>query len=68
MYSSTSTALRLLGDRLALDTVLVFDEFHYPGWQHHEYRAWCEFTAERDREFGYLAYTDDSEQLIVWLH
>ncbi len=47
LYSSTKTVLDLLGDRLAPDAVLLFDEFfNYPGWQHHEYRAWTEFLAE----------------------
>jgi len=68
LYSSTSTVLRLLGDRLGPGTVLVFDEFfHYPGWQHHEYRAWCEFIAERDPGFDYLGYTADNEQLVIRL-
>lgn len=69
LYSSTSTVLRLLGGRLGPDTVLVFDVFfYYPGWQHHEYRAWCEFIAERERVFDYLAYTADNEQVVIRLH
>jgi glycosyltransferase involved in cell wall biosynthesis len=68
LYSSTSTVLRLLGDRLGPDTVLVFDEFFgYPGWQCHEYRAWCEFIAERGARFDYIAYTANNEQIALRL-
>jgi predicted O-methyltransferase YrrM len=71
LYSSTSTVLRLLGDRLGPGTVLVFDEFfRYPGWRQHEYRAWCEFIATRDRGYDYLAYTADcerAEQVVIRL-
>lgn len=68
LYSSTSTVLRLLGDRLGPGTVLVFDEFfRYPGWQQHEYRAWCEFIATWDRGYEYIAYTANHEQVAIKL-
>ena len=69
LYSSTKTVLDLVGDRLAPDAVLVFDEFfNYPGWQQHEFRAWTEFVEETGRTFEYLAYTGNNEQVVVRLH
>lgn len=56
LYSSTTTVLDLLEDRLVPGSVLVFDEFfNYPGWQQHEYRAWTEFVARTGVAFEYLA-------------
>ncbi|OOL32514.1 hypothetical protein GQ85_06945 [Rhodococcus rhodochrous] len=68
LYSSTTTVLDLLEDRLVPGTVLVFDEFfNYPGWQRHEYRAWTEFVTRTGTAFEYLAYTADNEQVVVQL-
>lgn len=69
LYSSTKTVLDLTRERLAPETVLVFDEFfNYPGWQQHEYRAWTEFLQQTGRTFEYLAYTGNHEQVVVLLH
>ncbi len=69
LYSSTKTVFDLLGDRLAADAILLFDEFfNYPGWRLHEYRAWTEFTARTGRTFEYLGYTGNNEQVAVRLH
>ncbi|GAA4487416.1 class I SAM-dependent methyltransferase [Rhodococcus olei] len=66
LYSSTTTVLDAIGDRLRPGTVLVFDEFfNYPGWQQHEYRAWTEFVDRTGLRFEYLAYTGDNEQVVV---
>jgi predicted O-methyltransferase YrrM len=69
LYSSTKTILALTEDRLAQDAVLLFDEFfNFPGWQQHEFRAWTEFLERTGRTFEYLAYTGNSEQVVVRLH
>ena len=69
LYSSTKTVFDLLGDRLAADAILLFDEFfNYPGWRLHEYRAWTEFIARTGRTFEYLGYTGNNEQVVVRLH
>ncbi|MFZ0832676.1 MAG: class I SAM-dependent methyltransferase [Mycobacterium sp.] len=69
LYSSTKTVLDLLGDRLAPDAVLLFDEFfNYPGWQRHEYKAFQEFLARTSRTFEYLGYTGNNEQVAIRLH
>lgn len=66
LYSSTVTVLDLVADRLAVGTVIVFDEyFNFPGWRNHEYRAWTEFVARTGTEFDYLGYTVDNEQVVV---
>jgi predicted O-methyltransferase YrrM len=69
LYSSTTTVLKLINDRLAPNAVLLFDEFfNYPGWQRHEFRAWNEFVAKTGRTFDYLAYTANNEQVAIRLH
>ncbi|MDI9916212.1 class I SAM-dependent methyltransferase [Rhodococcus sp. IEGM 1379] len=66
LYSSTKTVLDLLGDRLVPGSIVVFDEFfNYPGWQHHEYRAWTEFVTRTGISFEYVGYTVDNEQVIA---
>jgi len=38
--------------------VLQFDEyFNYPGWEHHEYKAFQELVEERKLGYKYLGYT-----------
>ena len=69
LYSSTKTVLDLVGDQLAPDAVLLFDEFfNYPGWRRHEYRAFNEFIARTGRTFEYLGYTGNNEQVALRLH
>lgn len=66
LYSSARTVLELVGPRLHPGSVIVFDEyFNYPGWQHHEYRAWQEYVAATHTEFVYEGYTVDNEQVVV---
>nr|WP_179798147.1 class I SAM-dependent methyltransferase [Actinomycetospora corticicola] len=66
LYSSTTTALELVGPRLRPGSVVVFDEYlNHPGWQDGEHRAWREFVAAHDVEFVYEAFTHDSEQVVV---
>jgi ABC-type polysaccharide/polyol phosphate transport system ATPase subunit/peptidoglycan/LPS O-acetylase OafA/YrhL len=66
LYSSARTVLTLVGPRLAVGTVIVFDEyFGYPGWREHEYRAWQEYVAESGVRFAYEGYTADNEQVVV---
>ncbi len=69
LYSSSKTVLDLVGDRLAPDAVLVFDEFfNFPGWRQHEFRAWTEFVARTGRTFEYLGFTGNNEQVVLRLH
>lgn len=66
LYSSTTTVLEHVGDRLVEGSIVVFDEyFNYPGWPDHEHRAWTEFVARTGTSFTYEAYTRDNEQVAV---
>ncbi len=56
LYSSTRTVLDLLAPRFRPGTVLLFDEyFNYPGWQHHEFKAFQETVEELGLDYEYLA-------------
>lgn len=66
MYSSTKTILDNLEDRLVPGVIIQFDEFfNYPGWEHHEYRAWKEFVDRTGIDFEYAAYSAADEQVVV---
>lgn len=57
LYSSTVTILTALRARIVPGTVIVFDEyFNYPGWEHHEFRAFREFIGESGLRYEYLGY------------
>ncbi len=60
LYSSTATVLTHIRDRLQPGSVVVFDEyFNYPGWRHHEFRAWQEFGAA----YRYEAFVPSHQQV-----
>lgn len=66
LYSSTTTVLDLVGDRLVPGSVVLFDEYlNHPGWEGGEHRAWTEFVDRTGREFRYEGYTYDHEQLVL---
>jgi len=57
LYSSTRTALDVLGHWLVAGTVLVFDEyFNYPNWRQHEFRAFQEFVCAQAVRYRYLGF------------
>ena len=52
LYSSTRTVFDHLGDRFVPGTIVVFDEyFGFHGWQHHEHKAFQEFSARSGLDF-----------------
>jgi predicted O-methyltransferase YrrM len=66
LYSSAKTVLEHVGPRLRVGSIVLFDEFfNYPGWQDHEYRAWCEHVEKTGIGFRYRGYTIDHEQVIL---
>jgi len=66
LYSSTVTVFTELGDRIESGTVLLFDEyFNYPGWQHHEHKAFLEFIERTGLKYEYIAYNARGEQVAV---
>jgi hypothetical protein len=57
LYSSTVDILNGIADRVAVGTVIVFDEyFNYTNWERHEFKAWHEFVERQGLEYEYLAY------------
>jgi hypothetical protein len=64
LYSSTMDILRHLGPHLAPGSVVAFNEyFNYPGWQHHEYKAWQEWVAASGARYRYLACNARHQQV-----
>jgi hypothetical protein len=53
LYGVAKYILDACRDRMN-DTVVVFDEFfNYPGYVHHEFKAWAEFQGENDQIFDF---------------
>ncbi len=66
IYSSTKTIFDLLASRIVAGTVIVFDEyFNYPGWRHHEYKAFQEFCATSGHSYRYLGYAGEKGHVAV---
>lgn len=66
IYSSTKTIFALLEPRIVAGTVIVFDEyFNYPGWRHHEYKAFQEFCSASGRSYRYLGYAGEKGHVSV---
>ncbi len=57
IYSSTRDILGLLTDRIEPGTVIVFDDyFNFPGWEHHEHKAFYEYLGANNLTYEPLAY------------
>jgi hypothetical protein len=66
LYSSAVTVLEQLEPRIVPGTVIVFDEyFNYPGWEHHEYRAFQEFIARTGRGYEYIGLASSAQAVAV---
>lgn len=66
LYSSASTVLSALEDRIVSGTKIIFDEyFNYPTWQEHEYKAFQEFVHRTGKRYEYIAYTDKGFSVAV---
>lgn len=66
LYSSARTVFNLVGPRLQVGSIVIFDEFfNYPGWRRHEYRAWREFLDATGAQATYEAYTANNEQVVA---
>jgi hypothetical protein len=63
IYSSTVDILSNLKNRIIPGTVILFDELiGYDAWEHHEYKAFMEFTKEHDVEFEWIAFVANAGQ------
>ena len=68
LYSSTKTIFDLLTPRLSNGCVIVFDEYwNYPGWQHHERKAFAEFTDKTRIRYRYDSFVPTNQQVCVVL-
>lgn len=68
LYSSTTSAFRILGERLRTGTVIQFDEYwNYLEADEGEMKAFREFVAERALGFRYLGYNANYMQASVVL-
>lgn len=66
LYSSATTVLDLLHNRIKSGTVIVFDEyFNYPGWQNGEFKAFEEFCDKYSMKYEYIAFNEQHEQCAV---
>ncbi|MCW5604489.1 MAG: class I SAM-dependent methyltransferase, partial [Burkholderiales bacterium] len=66
LYSSAVTVLHHLRPRIVPGTVILFDEyFNYPGWQHHEYRAFQEFVRDGGFSYEYLGFASSHQSVAV---
>lgn len=66
LYSSTKTIFDNLYDKIIPGTIIVFDEYmNYPGWQMHEYKAFQEFTKNRNIEYSYLSLIPNHQQVCI---
>lgn len=65
LYSSTTTVLSALRERIVPGTILVFDDyFGYPGWKSGgEFLAFAEFLAVSGYPFEYLACNAAGQQV-----
>lgn len=66
LYSSAVTVLERLSPRIGCGTVIVFDEyFNYPGWEHHEFRAFQEFIRATGLRYQYLGFASSHQGVAV---
>ncbi|WP_181292131.1 TylF/MycF/NovP-related O-methyltransferase [Brachyspira hampsonii] len=55
LYSSAKTIFDNVYDRIESGTIIQFDEYYnYPGWKHHEYKAFKEFADKYNVEYEYI--------------
>lgn len=58
LYSSTHTVLQEILPLLQIGTILVFDEYlGFPGYEHHEFRAWHEFSRQFHIGYEYTGFS-----------
>ena len=66
LYGGTKTIFDKLGNLIKPDTVIVFDEyFNYPGWQHHEFRAFQEYVERKKIKYRYDSFVSKHQQVCV---
>ena len=66
IYESAVDIFSHLGARLIPGSIIIFDEyFNYPGWQHHEHKAWQEFIGSSGMTYEYLSFASSAQSLMI---
>jgi predicted O-methyltransferase YrrM len=66
LYSSTKTVFDNIAPLLSTGSIIVFDEYwNYPGWQHHEHKAFRELVKEWSLPHSYEAFVSWHQQVCV---
>jgi hypothetical protein len=66
LYAGTKTIFDKIGHLIVTSTVIVFDEyFNYPGWQHHEFKAFQEFVSRKKIKYRYDSFVSKHQQVCV---
>ncbi len=69
IYSSTKTIFSEVQNNIVEGTIILFDElYNYPGFQHHEFKAFQEFLESQNKVAEYLAFNQNWEQVAVRIH
>ena len=65
-FETTTLLLELIGPKLVVGTVIVFDEyFGYRGWEVGEYKAWSNYVLRANVNYEYLGFA--SQQVAIRL-
>lgn len=65
-YEATKIVLDLVKPRLAVGTVVIFDDYlGYRGWDLGENKAWLEFVQSAGIQYRYLGFTNERMSLII---
>lgn len=66
VYEATRDVFDAFRDRIVRGTIIVFDEyFNFPGWRHHEYKAFQEFIAASGRSYRYFGLSAQKGHVAV---
>ena len=66
VYSSARIVLAELSPRLCPGTIIVFNEyFNYPGWKHHEHKAFQEYMKTSNLKAQYIAFASSGQAVVV---
>jgi methyltransferase family protein len=66
LYSSTAIVFQSLSNRVSSGCIIVFDEyFNYPGWRHHEFKAFQELVSAQSLRYHYDSFVPSHQQVCV---
>lgn len=59
-FTPTNLILTKLKRNIRKETILIFDEFFgYPGWEHHEFKAWNSFVKSYRVKYEVIGFTNN---------